>query len=411
MDLLLSTKGGDVTAWRAVEDFAAAYRQALLDLAAYDRSGSAETIFLETRAALEAAITTHRDHLKRLQSLIEQVASATSTTNIKELTTAFYSDLYGYFGHFRSAPAFYQLSMTFLRQASATIITQATDQLGLPARPLPEMALIALGPAGRCEYSPFHPLQILLVHGKATASQLKDIHLICQNLHTGFEAAGLPVDPVVTPRNPIWRGTIAEWRLRCEEWLHPQAAEGFVDLSRLVDQCPLHPGDGFARELKEINSAALNGRRPALANLVVRTTSLSNGLGFMGRLKLERSGNVRGLFRLTDYGLQPLSAALSALALIKESPAVSTCERINDLLRRQVIDVELAERMLAAWSFLQDLRLRREQSFHIEERSEQSAFLNPEELSAEQHQTLKKHLESVAAIQHHVAIIFSGMGE
>ncbi|GAC1468429.1 MAG: hypothetical protein PVSMB11_04070 [Desulfuromonadaceae bacterium] len=436
MNLLLSAKGGDVTAWRAVENFTAAYRQALLDLAASGLSGSAETVFSETSASLETAISTHQELLQRLDSLTEELSAVPSTclapmngisaltksfsakesqkmtsNLLKELTVAFYNDLYRYFGLFRAVPAFYQLSMTFLRQASAAIIAQATEQLGLVAGHLPEMTLIAVGPAGRCEYSPFCPLQILLVHGEVAASQRQTIELFCHALHAGFEDAGLAVDPVVTPRNARWRGTLTEWQQRCEDGLHPQADEELIDLCRLVDQYPLYPAEGFARELKRISSAALSGNRPALINLIERMTSLSNGLGFMGRLKLERSGSERGMFKLLDHGLLPLSAALSALTLFKESGAVGSCERIRDLLRQRELDVELAERMLATWHSLNDLRLQLEQSFHIDGHANRSLCLNPNELTDKQRQSLKEALESVAIIQRHVAIIFSGMGE
>jgi signal-transduction protein with cAMP-binding, CBS, and nucleotidyltransferase domain len=163
--------------------------------------------------------------------------------------------------------------------------------------------------------------------------------------------------------------------------------------------------------LKQTIRAALNGNRPAVAHLVNRMASLSNGLGLMGRLKLERSGSNRGLFRLLDHGLLPLTAALSALALLKESAGVSTCDRIHDLLRRGELDVELAERMLATWHCLNDLRLQREHSIQIEGHAGPSSFLDPDELTAEQLQSLKEALESVASIQRHVEIIFSGMGE
>lgn len=411
MDLLLSAKGSDVTTWRAVKNFTAEYRQALLDLAASDRGGGAETIFLETRASIESTITTHQKLVKRLNRLIEEVSAAAPSASLKELAVTFYSGLYRHFGMFRSAPAFYQLSMAFLRESSVTIISQATDQLGPLAGHLPELTLIAAGPAGRCEYSPFCPLQILLVHGEAAASQLRSIDLFCHALHAGFEAAGVAVDPAVTPRNPRWRGTLAEWRQRCEDWLHPQADEDLIDLCRLVDQHPLYPAEGFARELKQISTAAVSGNRSALTNLIERMTSLSNGLGLMGRLKLERSGSERGMFKLLDYGLLPFSAALSALALIKESGAANNCDRIRDLLKRGELDVELAERMLATWHSLNYLRLQREQSLNAEGHTNQTASLDPNELTVDQRQSLKEILESVAVIQRHVEIIFSGMGE
>lgn len=408
---MLSAKGSNVTAWRAVENFTAAYRQALLDQAASDRSGSAETIFSESYSAVETVITTHQKLLKHLDSLVEEVSAATPSTTLMELTVSFYSNLYRHFGYFRSAPAFYQLSMAFLRGASATIIAQATDQLGLYAGQLPEMALIAVGPAGRCEYSPFSPLQILLVHGEVAESQSQTIDLFCHALHTGFEAAGLAIDPVVTPRNALWRGTLSEWRQRFEEGLHPLEDNKLIDLCRLVDQYPLHPVGRLSRELKQISSTVLSSNRQALANLIVRMTSLSNGLGFIGRLKLERSGRERGMFNLLNHGLLPLSAALSALALIKKSGAVGNCERIRDLLKRRELDVELAERMLATWHSLNDLRLRREQTFRIDEPANQSLFQNPNDLTVDQQQSLIETLESVAIIQHHVVITFSEMGE
>ncbi len=206
MDFLLSAKGGDVTAWRAATDFTAAYRQTLLDLAAADRSGCTEALFSATCAALETARETHRNLLQRLNGLIDEVATAPAADRHRELTVAFYNDLYRHFGHFRSAPAFYQLSMTFLRRSSAAIIAQAIDRLGPDAGHLPEVTLIAVGPAGRGEYSPFCPLQILLVHGDVAASHLQTISLFSDALHAGFEAAGLAVDPVVTPRNPALAG-------------------------------------------------------------------------------------------------------------------------------------------------------------------------------------------------------------
>jgi signal-transduction protein with cAMP-binding, CBS, and nucleotidyltransferase domain len=112
-----------------------------------------------------------------------------------------------------------------------------------------------------------------------------------------------------------------------------------------------------------------------------------------------------------DHGLLPFSAALSALVLIKESTAVSNCERIRDLLKQGELNVELSERMLATWYVLHNLRLQREQSFQVGEHKRSSFFLNPAELTDDQRQSLKTALESVAIIQRHVAITFSGTGE
>ena len=411
MEPLLSAKGSDVMTWRAVENFTGLYRDALLNLAGADGKGDSEAVFAQTCSALEAAIAVHRKFLKQLKDLIANVAAATPATDLKELTTDFYNCLYLHFGHFRSVPVFYQLSMDFLHQASVTIITQATEQLG-PGVQLPEIALIALGPAGRYEYSPFCPLQVLLVHGESSPSQARAIELLCDAIHEGFEKAGMAVDPVITPRNSRWRGTLADWQQHYEDGLHPESDEEIVDLCRLADQYPLHSaGEGLATDLKQLSQASLSVNRPALTNFVERIAALSNGLGMMGRLKLERSGSGRGFFRLLDHGLLPYSAALSALALLRKCQAATIPERIHDLLKRHELRVELAEQMLATWHTLHGLRLRLEQSFQIDLGTKPDLFLNPNEFTIEQRQTLKKTLESVATIQQHVTIIFSGMGE
>ncbi len=410
MKVLLSAKGDNFSSWRAAEDFAAAYRQSLLDLTASSLGGSAETVFSEAYGALETVGALHQKLVTQMNNRIADVAVSTPSTNLKELTLSFYSDLYSHFDHFRSAPAFYQLSMAYLRQVSAAITAHVKNQLGLFARHLPEMALVAVGPAGRGEYSPFRPLQILLVHGDVAAAHLQTLNLFCHSLHLEFENAGLVVDSVVTPQNNSWRCTVTEWRQRCEDGSSSQAAGNSIDEYRLVDQYPLYPVDGLAAELKQATFSALRGNRSGLTDLVSRMISLSNGLSLMGRLKLERSGRHHGMFKLLDHGLLPFSAALSALTLIKESSAVTNCERIGDLLKRREIDVEFAERMLAAWYCLNDLRLQRELSSNLDDRFTLSAFLAPDELSPEQRQSLKSTLESVASIQRYVEVIFTGMG-
>jgi signal-transduction protein with cAMP-binding, CBS, and nucleotidyltransferase domain len=355
-------------------------------------------------------MATHRNLVQSLNETLAELRQATSATSLKKLTVAFYSDLYRHFGHFRSAPVFYKMSISFLQQISAIIIELTKEQIGTYAGHLPEIALIAVGPAGRCEYSPFCQLQLLLLHKEVPAAQLQTLNLFCTMLHDAFEEAGIAVDALVTPRNPDWRGTLSEWQQRSEAVINKHDDDDdLINLCRLEDQTPLYPVDDHANELKRNSYAVLCASRPALANLIERMKALSNGLGIMGGFKLERSGSEKSVFKLIDHGLLPLSAALSALALIKKSSASSSSDRVHDLLRRGEVDVDMAERILETWHNLHNLRLHCEQSFNLEEHVNQTLCLNPGELSAEQRHSLKETLESVAVIQRYVEIVFSSM--
>lgn len=411
MNPLLSAKGGDVTTWRAVENFSSAYRQTLFDMAASDCCGGVEQVYSKAVSNLDAFISTHLELVEILNGVTDRIAAATPSTDLKALTESFYGNLYLHFEHFRSVPAFYQWSMLFLSRLSGAVAANAADELKLAAGALPEAVLIALGPAGRCEYSPSCNLQIMLVHEEATAGQLQLLERFCEALHAGFEKAGVTVDAAITPREPEWRGTLADWRRRGEDELKTHGTEELVNLYRLADHYPLYSSGSLAAGFSQMSGDLMRQNRSALSSLIERMAALSNGLGLMGRLKLERSGSERGMFKLLDHGLLPLSAALSVMALLMRISYAGSCERIRDLLNKRELDVEQTERILAAWHNLNELRLLRESSSRMDGHPGGSLSIDPDRLTTEQRLQLKDSLESVALFQRHVEITFSGMEE
>ncbi len=411
MNFLLSAKGRDITTWRAAQDFASRYRQSVLDRAVSGDYGSAETVYAESLVALKASTEADLTLMNQLNNLLEKGASNPPFFCIKEMSGEYYDVLYRHLDTFNSAYTFYKKSMDFLKMLCCAAMAHTTDQLGLFARYLPKMDLIALGTAGRCEYSPFDKLQLLLVHGETTPAQIQTINLFCHTLHSEIEACGLSLDPIISPRNPEWRGSIAIWEQRCKNCLSPASTDDLINVARLTDLYPLTPSGDVAQALKTLATGCLRATRPTQTILIAKMESLSNGIGMMGGFKLERSGAERGLFNLRQHGLLPLSSALSALALIKGSTAISSSDRILNLLERRELDVDLAEKMLETWHYLHELHLGNERGGLIAEQKEQSLFLNTEEMTTEQRQSLKTALISVNAIQRHVGITLSGMGE
>ncbi|MSN24891.1 MAG: hypothetical protein GJV46_03380 [Geobacter sp.] len=411
MPYLVSAKGNDITAWRAAADFAENYRKKLLARTASDNTRTADELFFNATSELETLAGEHEAISGRLRELLGEIADTTHPSRLKELATLYYASLYRHLELFQAAPAFYQSSMAFLRQTSSSLMAYAADQLGLFADRMPTVSLVALGPAGRFEFTPFCPLQLLLVHGEADSSGLETLNLFSHILHAGFEEIGLRIDPVVTPRNPAWRGTLADWKQRLEEGLGQPDDADIINLLRLSDQCVLPPGEELGHKLREISFPLLRGSRPAMGNLVSRMVSLSNGLGLMGNLKLERRKPETGLFCLLDHGLLPLSSAITVLTLFKNATVSDNPGRIRELLSHNELDVELAERILGTWHTLHEFLLLREKDFSIGPHSNQPMYLNPDELGEARLDELKKALESVAFIQRQVANLFSRMGD
>lgn len=411
MAFLISAKGNDIAAWRAAGDFASSYRQKLLEQTASGGFGTADELFTNAASSIEKLAKEHETLVSQLDGLLNEIAASPQPTRLKELTPRYYNALYHHMELFQSAPVFYQMSMAYLRQTSSSLVSYAADQLGLFAQRMPKVSLVALGPAGRSEFTPFCPLQLLMVHEETDASGLETVNLFSHILHSGFEEIGLRIDTVITPRNPAWRGSLEQWKQRCVKGLEEQEDSDVIDLLRLADQQTLPPNEEIGQKLKKINIPLLRANRPALSNLVSRMISLSNGLSIMGNLKLERRRPETGLFCLLDHGLLPLSAAVSVLTLIKQATADDVPRRIRELLYRSELDVELTERILATWHTLHEFLLLREKSFSIGPNNNQPFYLNPAELDETRLEVLKGALDSVAFIQRQIGNIFSRMGE
>ena len=411
MTFLVSAKGNNIKSWRAASDFAAAYRQAMLARASSDACDSASELFENALSGLKQLESEHEALLVELNGLLEKIELTPPSPALKELTSDFYGKLYHHMGLFRSAPAFYQMSMAFLRQVSISLVNHASEQLGLFAKRLPAVSLVALGPAGRFEYTPFCPLQLLMVHEDADPSLRETLNLFGHLLHTGFEELGLRIDPVITPRNPAWRKSLTDWQQHCSTVLQQQKHTEIIELLRLGDQYLLPPQEEIGQQFKDFSIPLLKASRHALGNLVSRMLALSNGLSMMGNLKLERRKPETGLFCLPDCGLLPLSSAVSALALIKGASTNATPQRIRELLKRNELDVDLSEMILSAWHTLHEFLLLREKSFGIDPNNRQPLYLDPYELDDKQLDALKAALETVEVIQRQVGVIFSWMGE
>lgn len=409
MALLVSAKGSDVLAWRACGDFAATFRQLLLARLEFCRADEAEALLLGTEQALDELIAANDDFSSRSRDLIGEASVCAELSRLRGLTAAFYAGLYAHIAIHRSAPAFYEYSMLFLQALSASVCRHAHASLGPLDRQMPQVKLIAVGPAGRQEFSPFCPLHLVLVHGEAGEAEREMLSQLGRLIHEGFEACGLLVDGTVTPRNHEWRGSMSEWRQRLVKRLGQGRANDLIDFFRLSDQSTLYHDTGFDAGFRGLCRSLLKERRSVMAFQVTRVLNLSHGLGIIGGMRFVKKGPYRGRFALRDHALQPFAAAISVLAQLKGLDTPSSPQRIREILWRRELNVDMAERLLQAWHALHELRLTRERDVQPDWSNEAPLHLNVEEMPDSEQDLLRESLETVGAIQRHIGQTFSGM--
>lgn len=411
MALLVSGKGNDVLAWRASGEFAGEFRQTLLARLEFCRADAAGILLDDTGRAITGLVAANDAFLRCCQDTCAMACAAREPASLADLTRTFYTGLYDHFRTHGSAAAFYEQSIQFLQSAGTAVIRHARERSGMTAaRDLPVM-LIALGPAGRREFSPYCPLHLLLVHDEAQVPEHDLLDRFGGLIHDGFEACGFRVDSTVTVRSHAWRGSMAEWRQHLAQSVEQGRIQDLIDFFRLADQTVVYADNGFDPDFPGLCRSVLGSRRSVLSFQVGRVLELSHGIGMMGGMRFEKKGPYRGKFALLDNALQPLAAAVSALSQMKGLLTDSTPRRIREVLWKRELNVDMAERLLLAWHSLHEMRLGREADLHPEWTGPSPLYLCVEEMSDTEQALLRESLESVGAAQRLIGQLYSSMEE
>lgn len=144
-------------------------------------------------------------------------------------------------------------------------------------------------------------------------------------LSEGLAEAGIRLcDGGVMASNPVWRGTVDQWRDRVAHWLSRARPEDLLSVDIFFDLAPVAGERSLGHRLRQDAVAAAAGTRPFLGLLAQSVTGTAPRLGFLGRLPVER-----GRVDLKRHGLLPLVSLVRALALRSGHDAASTAERLN----------------------------------------------------------------------------------
>ncbi|MDK9717328.1 MAG: DUF294 nucleotidyltransferase-like domain-containing protein [Trichlorobacter sp.] len=397
---LLLAKGEDFASWRGVEEFAVAYREAAVRLATRKHPGGIAHL-LELMEDLIAVVDQENSAMQQeLDRLVDELAHASEQGQLRSLLVGFYDRAYHHFARFGSPVALFRMSETFLQALADCCLRLAQQQI---EEPLPPVALILMGPAGRREATRFCRVQLALVWDGEASEEL--MVQLGEELAAWLRVCGVNLEETITPLNSDWRGSLEQWQARLETAAARNDQRMLIELLRLADRTVLVSEDSVADRFGSICQTYLR-QRIFIGNLVDRCLTLSNGIGMMGSLKLAKSGPHRGGFSLLDHAFLPLAAAVGGLCLMHGVDLVGTPERLRGLVRISKLDVDLAERTLHAWHCFSGHRISLEQSAIPGQDCRDILYLLPSTLKAAEAERLRISLETVADLQRYLQVSF-----
>jgi DNA polymerase-3 subunit epsilon/CBS domain-containing protein len=126
----------------------------------------------------------------------------------------------------------------------------------------------------------------------------------------------------VMAKNAPWRGSVATWRKRIDQWITRSNPADLLSVDIFFDLRAAHGDGGLAAAVRQAAFAAAKGQA-AFAKLLVEDIRIPSGLGFFGGIRTEA-----GRIDLKAHGLYGLVATARAMAIRHHVMELSTPARL-----------------------------------------------------------------------------------
>ncbi|WP_305044265.1 putative nucleotidyltransferase substrate binding domain-containing protein [Geoalkalibacter sp.] len=198
--------------------------------------------------------------------------------------------------------------------------------------------------------------------------------------------------------NPLWRGRLRDWRARIHDWVNEPEPQKVRYSSIFFDFVPM-AGDGtLAQDLREIVHQQIRSFQGFLYHMMSLDLRYRVPVGLLGRFLTEKSGPHKGELSLKHGGTVYIVDCVRMFALERELTEITTLERLDALVKRNVFSAETAEHIRAAFEALSFLRLRNELIL-LDQGLPPSHHLNPHSLSKTEQDLLRESFNAVSKLQ------------
>jgi signal-transduction protein with cAMP-binding, CBS, and nucleotidyltransferase domain len=295
---------------------------------------------------------------------------------------------------------------------TVTLVIAELFEQGMGETPLP-FALISMGSDGREEQTLVTDQDYLVVYADGGGEAADDYfrrfsELLVERLaEVGF--AKCTGD--IMPSNPTWRGSRQQWKQRLMaivRYEYEEYAKNLMDLIVLSDARYVAGDRAIAADLIELIHDFEQSYFQVLWGMARAATEMKVGLGLLGGLWTDRKGEHQGLLNIKLLGWAPLVMNVRILAVNMGALATNTLKRIALLEEDKRLSPANAAELSEAYHvltrhriLLQIRKLRGEVS--------NTYYLDPDTLSLEEQEELRRALVSIKDLQQVIRSNFSTM--
>jgi CBS domain-containing protein len=412
MPMLLGAKGKEILQWRACAELVTSFKETLARRWERSSTGEAEALLDSVMERLQDELCYEEAVASELSTLDNGIGEASSLEELTPLLAQYRGVVAAHFSRRHSVLALFEICTKLHDSVLAKAAALAADQMrALGQGDPPPYALLVSGDRARGEQTLHSQNRYLVLHGE----QSQHFLLFNRQLSITLKETGLLQDEQM-----LWHGSAADLRTTIEAGFSlsqrkeqepaatplPFAAppkqrqqvvpdwEWYVEV--MADLLDLHGDETIAGEGLQTAAALLADIRlhAPFQQLARRVIALPLAIGRFGRWRLQRDGEHQGEIDLEASALSPLVMTIRILAISAGITARGTLQRIEALLEKGVLTVELAERLLKAFHSLMRGRI------ESEIRSGAGgAFRNPEEFDEAEDERVRTSVETVLNLQ------------
>jgi DNA polymerase-3 subunit epsilon/CBS domain-containing protein len=256
-------------------------------------------------------------------------------------------------------------------------------------------AVMVLGSGGRGEslLKPDQDNAIIYEKGDPEGPEDRWFAELGDRFATILNTAGIPLcDGGIMAKNPEWRGSLATWEKRLENWITHANPQNLLNVDILFDQIPVHGERALAMDLFS-KSFAMGSESIGFAKaLGANIETLSSPFGMFGRLRAENNQ-----IDLKLHGLFPIVTAARTLAIRHNFAVHSTRERLKKLCGLERGDTGLAARLIEHHRLILQLMLNAQEK-RISAGNKPSNFIDLGALEKSEMTRLKAALSDIQII-------------
>ncbi len=239
-------------------------------------------------------------------------------------------------------------------------------------------AFVVLGSEGRGEQTLSSDQDNAIIYGDdLTADELTELKAFSEALIDALIEIGVPPCPGgIMAKNDIWRRSVSEWGQALKQWISTPTPENILNFSMFSDVRTVYGEESLVSEIRQMILNHAGEELRFLSYMAANVQTFPPPLGFLGRLKTEKSGENAGLLDLKKAGIFSIAEGVKILGIQNGLLGGGTWTKIEKLAEMGVLERRQADDLWAAFNLLVFLRVRGQVGC-IEQGSEPSNHIDP----------------------------------